>query len=207
MGQGGLSHYGMKQQILWINNNSSVTRGFGGSASWLDLVNSELWDGYGNFTDMLEDRAWIDGFMKYWDFRVPTGDRFRSHKFKTLREQIRRLVRDKLIRASKWDVKQLEHLNDWLKVTSIARIGEDQNGLRFATESASEFGGWPVIMANLTSAFVDSLMAHEHDRLKICRNEDCRWVFIDVTKGNVRRWCSNATCGNRARVRKARAGK
>jgi hypothetical protein len=36
-------------------SNPFASRGFGGDASWLDLVNSELWDGYGNFTEMLDD--------------------------------------------------------------------------------------------------------------------------------------------------------
>lgn len=179
------------------------SRGLGGSASWLDLVNSELRDGYGNFTDMLEDRAWMTSFLKYWGFRVPL-ETFPQHKFKTLRAQLRQLV-EKAGSGEQLGVKQLEHLNDWLKVDFYARIGEDQNGLHLNLIPVRS--GWPAIMANLTSAFVDSLIAHEHYRLKICRNEDCRWVFIDVTKGNVRRWCSNATCGNRARVRKARAGK
>ena len=67
------------------------SRGFGGDASWLDLVNSELWDGYGNFTDMLEDRAWMTSFLKFWAFRVPR-ETFPQHKFKMLRAQLRQLV-------------------------------------------------------------------------------------------------------------------
>ncbi len=185
------------------NSDPFSLRGFGGVAPWLDLVNSELWDGYGAFTDMLEDRAWVTSFLKYWDFRVPL-ESFPQPKFKMLRTQLRRLV----VKADSGEplgVRQLQHLNDWLKVDFYARIGEDQNGLRL--DLIPVRSGWPVILANLTSAFVDRLIASEQNRLKICQNEDCRWVFLDATRGNVRRWCSSATCGNRARVRKARAGK
>jgi len=42
-------------------------------------------------------------------------------------------------------------------------------------------------------------------RVKICRNADCRWVFYDTTKARSRRWCSDKVCGNRDRVRRARA--
>jgi predicted RNA-binding Zn ribbon-like protein len=166
-------------------------------------VNSDLWDGYGNFTDMLENREWMTSFLKYWDFPVPL-ETFPQQKFKALRAQLRRLV-ERTDSGERLGVKELEHLNDWLKVDFYARIGEDQNGLHLDLMPVRS--GWPAILANLASAFVESLIAHEHDRLKICQNEDCRWVFIDATRGNVRRWCSNATCGNRARVRKARAGK
>jgi predicted RNA-binding Zn ribbon-like protein len=185
------------------NSDPFSSRGFGGGASWVDLVNSELWDGYGNFTDMLENRVWMISFLNYWDFRMPL-EMFPQQKFKTLRAQLRRLV-EKCASGERLGMQQLEHLNDWLKVDSYRRIGEDQTGLHL--DLIPVRSGWPVILANLASAFVSCLIAHEHSRLKICQNEECRWIFIDVTRGNVRRWCSNATCGNRARVRKARAGK
>jgi len=36
-------------------------------------------------------------------------------------------------------------------------------------------------------------------RLKACRGEDCRWVFIDNSRNTSRRWCDMAGCGNRAK--------
>lgn len=185
-------------------NNPFVTRGFGDSTSWLDLVNSELWDGFGNFSEMLDDPAWIAGFMKFWKFRVPT-EPFPSPEFKALRKLIRYVVQQA---ESKGQVhmEHLEMVNEWLKVPSIVRLVEDQNGLRLAMSADREHRGWPMVLASIVSGFAQSLVEHEHKRLKICSNGDCKWVFLDRTRGNVRRWCSNATCGNRARVRKARAG-
>ena len=36
-------------------------------------------------------------------------------------------------------------------------------------------------------------------RLKACRGEDCRWVFLDGSRNSSRRWCDMAACGNRAK--------
>jgi predicted RNA-binding Zn ribbon-like protein len=36
-------------------------------------------------------------------------------------------------------------------------------------------------------------------RLKACRGDDCRWVFIDHSRNTSRRWCDMAACGNRAK--------
>lgn len=36
-------------------------------------------------------------------------------------------------------------------------------------------------------------------RLKACRGEDCRWVFMDNSRNTSRRWCDMAACGNRAK--------
>jgi predicted RNA-binding Zn ribbon-like protein len=37
-------------------------------------------------------------------------------------------------------------------------------------------------------------------RVKACRGDDCRWVFIDGSRNTSRRWCAMANCGNRAKV-------
>ena len=37
-------------------------------------------------------------------------------------------------------------------------------------------------------------------RVKACRGEDCRWVFIDGSRNTSRRWCAMANCGNRAKM-------
>lgn len=36
-------------------------------------------------------------------------------------------------------------------------------------------------------------------RLKACRDEGCRWVFLDGSRNSSRRWCDMAVCGNRAK--------
>ncbi|WP_170947120.1 CGNR zinc finger domain-containing protein [Bordetella genomosp. 2] len=37
-------------------------------------------------------------------------------------------------------------------------------------------------------------------RLRQC--EACSWLFLDTSRGGRRRWCSMATCGNRAKARR-----
>ncbi len=37
-------------------------------------------------------------------------------------------------------------------------------------------------------------------RVKACRGDDCRWVFIDGSRNTSRRWCAMANCGNRAKM-------
>lgn len=38
------------------------------------------------------------------------------------------------------------------------------------------------------------------DRLKICRNERCRWAFYDQSRSRTATWCAMGVCGNRAKV-------
>jgi predicted RNA-binding Zn ribbon-like protein len=43
------------------------------------------------------------------------------------------------------------------------------------------------------------------DRLRVCANEGCRWVFVDRSPTGRRRWCDMRTCGNQAKVARHRA--
>lgn len=177
------------------------TRGFGASSPWLDLVNSELWDGFGNFTECLDDPQWVRSFLRYWKLRIAPGD---SKALKTLRE-LRALLRQ-LIEASSANgflsPENVAKLNSWLKVPVYPALVESPSGFALSLQPAQ--GGWQSEVARIARGFADSLLHEAKGHLKICANEDCRWIFIDRTKGNVRRWCNDATCGNRDRVRRAR---
>jgi predicted RNA-binding Zn ribbon-like protein len=37
-------------------------------------------------------------------------------------------------------------------------------------------------------------------RIKACRGDDCRWVFLDRSRNSSRRWCDMTNCGNRAKI-------
>ena len=52
-----------------------------------------------------------------------------------------------------------------------------------------------------------NLLTSEYtERLKSCPGEGCAWLFVDTTRNASRRWCDMQVCGNRAKVRRHRAG-
>ncbi|MFD7658812.1 CGNR zinc finger domain-containing protein [Actinosynnema sp. NPDC059797] len=55
---------------------------------------------------------------------------------------------------------------------------------------------------------VELLTGPDRDRLHQCEAEVCGTFFVDTSRAGRRRWCSSATCGNRARVaaHRGRAG-
>jgi predicted RNA-binding Zn ribbon-like protein len=42
-------------------------------------------------------------------------------------------------------------------------------------------------------------------RLKVCRNDACRWAFFDASRAGAGKWCSMAVCGNRSKAAAWRA--
>jgi len=94
-------------------------------------------------------------------------------------------------------------LNAALMVPARQKLVQRQNGFR--AEVLPVRFGWPWILSRIAASLADTLTQFDRERVKICANDGCRWAYYDVTKGNMRRWCNDRTCGNRDRVRRARA--
>lgn len=47
----------------------------------------------------------------------------------------------------------------------------------------------------------DALGDEAVERLKVCRNDGCRWAFYDTSRNRSGVWCSMAICGNRQKGR------
>ncbi len=60
-------------------------------------------------------------------------------------------------------------------------------------------------LALLAAPLVEVLASGATDRLRICANDGCRWVFEDTSRAGRRRWCDMTTCGNRAKARRFRS--
>lgn len=60
-------------------------------------------------------------------------------------------------------------------------------------------------LARLAETIARELTQGDSDRLRVCANTDCRWVFFDTSAGARRKWCDMSTCGNRAKVARHRA--
>ncbi|GAA0525524.1 hypothetical protein GCM10010172_02470 [Paractinoplanes ferrugineus] len=56
------------------------------------------------------------------------------------------------------------------------------------------------IAAATVTALLRATARPDWPRVKACRGDDCRWVFIDGSRNASRRWCAMADCGNRAKV-------
>jgi predicted RNA-binding Zn ribbon-like protein len=50
-----------------------------------------------------------------------------------------------------------------------------------------------------------AMVSDDWHRLKVCRNDACRWVFYDASRNRSSRWCTMALCGNRMKARAYRA--
>lgn len=60
-------------------------------------------------------------------------------------------------------------------------------------------------LARLADPLVLELTTGHPERIRVCDNDRCRWVFFDASRTGRRRWCDMSTCGNRAKAARHRA--
>ncbi|WBQ06615.1 CGNR zinc finger domain-containing protein [Kribbella sp. CA-293567] len=78
----------------------------------------------------------------------------------------------------------------------LSAVPADGIGVR-ATWELPEDLGLPLDQLALLAA--ELLTGTSRDHIRLCPGDNCGWLFLDP-RGR-RRWCSMATCGNRAKVR------
>ena len=181
-----------------------VAAGFGKESPWMDLANSLEWNGYGKLTDHLHDPSWAGRVVKHWNLAAPLPRPIPLAQLIALRALLRRMAA-KLITGDTLEERDLNALNSYLNVPVRVKLFQHQNGVH--SEIVPLRPGWPWILSRIAASFVEMLALKRPDRLKYCPNEGCKWIFYDRTKANTRRWCNDRTCGNRDRVRRARAKK
>jgi predicted RNA-binding Zn ribbon-like protein len=49
------------------------------------------------------------------------------------------------------------------------------------------------------------MMSEAMQRIHACGAETCRWLFLDTSKNQTRRWCNMKVCGNRMKARRFQA--
>jgi predicted RNA-binding Zn ribbon-like protein len=72
--------------------------------------------------------------------------------------------------------------------------------IAFVPQAQGTTGGLGRLLAAVGEAMADG----SWQRLKACRNESCRWAFIDNARNRSRQWCDMAICGNREKARNFR---
>ncbi len=188
--------------MIHSSHREFIEHGHGKYGPWFDLVNSQEWDGFGGMVEQFENPAWLRFFLRRWEFQAPHWTPFPIEQWTALRSALRSICRA-CARHGKIRPRDLRVLNRALNVSGTRQLRKSQNGFELKFVSAAV--GWHKILEETAQSFAELLARGGADRIKICRDPECGWVFYDQTKGKTRCWCDDKVCGNRDRVRKARS--
>ncbi len=59
-------------------------------------------------------------------------------------------------------------------------------------------------LGRIVAAVYAAMADPDWRRLKLCGSSTCRWAFFDRSRNQSSRWCTMASCGNRAKARRFR---
>jgi predicted RNA-binding Zn ribbon-like protein len=54
----------------------------------------------------------------------------------------------------------------------------------------------------IVASAVNLLTSENIKRIRRCGGDHCDWLFLDMSRNHLRRWCSMDTCGNHAKMRR-----
>jgi predicted RNA-binding Zn ribbon-like protein len=122
-------------------------------------------------------------------------------KVRRVRAAMRELV-DATVEGRPPALDQLEEVNRTLRTHYVYELVPSPDGVHLGHRHVGD----PVdgALARLAESIARELSQGEADRLRICENETCRWVFHDTSRTGRRKWCDMATCGNRAKAARYR---
>lgn len=170
----------------------------------LEFINSWWYTEHKPCYELLRDETWLRGFCGKWDLPElsPTAETVRAllEARGALHAALVELVEKKTLSAG-----SLAMLNRYLAAVEARNTLERcSGGFRLHLVLA----GADVDRALFRIALSCSELVSEHalERLKICGNPNCGWIFYDESKNRTRKWCEN-TCASLIKVRKFRAKK
>ena len=97
-------------------------------------------------------------------------------------------------------------LLDNLAAPAALRVRFGPDG-RPAIEPGSEGDPAERVVARLLAVVMQAEEKGTWERLKACRNEDCKWAFYDASKNRSGSWCNMSICGARHKMRAYRKRK
>jgi predicted RNA-binding Zn ribbon-like protein len=94
----------------------------------------------------------------------------------------------------------IDQLNEHLKkLRSTQRIEWGHGELHWTTVAGK---GTNVIVNRITLRAAELVTSDDLQRLRRCGNPRCGWLFLDTTRNGMRKWCSMAECGSRAKSKR-----
>ena len=144
----------------------------------------------------LLDLSQANALLKEWSGRPKAAKVFKRALM--LREALREMIID-AAQGATIKPSALEGINLIMKEESgYAEVVRIEGG--FKKRFHADFSEPGRILALIAEAVADLLCYGNHAYLRKCESPECVLYFYDVTKNHGRRWCSMASCGNRAKA-------
>ena len=95
----------------------------------------------------------------------------------------------------------LRRFNGFLaRAMSDAQIARTEAGYQWLCCAGAS--GLRSVIDPIVKSAADLLVSPQLERVRLCADPHCGWLFLDSSRNRSRRWCSMDSCGNRAKARR-----
>ncbi len=122
-------------------------------------------------------------------------------RMRRVRDALRELL-DATVESRPADAFALREVNRALRANYIYELVPAEDGV--SLDHRHEGDPISGALARLSEAIARELTQEDKERLRICANGECRWVFHDNSPAGRRKWCDMSSCGNRAKAARHR---
>lgn len=154
---------------------------------------------HGNHLLPEEALAELDRRATMWGFEAESAFR-RAIEF---RESLYRMLVDATEGRSSTEKTGLDDILD--RALERLDLAESQGAYAWRFEALPVDWETPLYPIALSAAQL--LTSEWLGKLRTCGREECKWLFLDLTKNHSRKWCDMATCGNVMKARRSYARK
>jgi len=178
----------------------------------LDFVNTMEYDKgelEEHLTDVPTAVAWLqEHALLHHEMVSGLLERYQSEDPQPLLQRIRRVreglreLLDATVEQRRPDASALREVNRALRAQYLIELVPARDGV--SLDHRHEGDPISGALARLSEAVARELTQGEARRMRICANDECRWVFRDYSPAGRRKWCDMSTCGNRAKAARHR---
>jgi predicted RNA-binding Zn ribbon-like protein len=124
-----------------------------------------------------------------------------AEQARALREWFRGFVRKHMGRPLTTEaVHELRPLNALLgSDEKFSQIAERRDSVRLELETMRRWRSPESLLLPIAEALAQCVCDEDFGNIRACEGHRCTLIFADHTRRRARRWCSMATCGNRAK--------
>ena len=129
-----------------------------------------------------------------------TGEKVLA-RIRRVRAAMRELA-DATVERRTPDARHLDRINRTLRTPYTYALVPSPDGLSMDHKHEGD----PIegALARLVESIAREVSQGHPERMRVCSNPECRWVFHDTSRSGRRKWCDMSTCGNRAKVARHR---
>ncbi|RIX48743.1 zf-CGNR multi-domain protein [Paenibacillus nanensis] len=178
------------------------------SELWIDYANSlwHDWRGDGHAIDKLPQPEWQSAFLQKHRLTAPVpAPATELEEMARFRDLLREFAQ-RLYEGGSVTEPMMGAVNEQLQRSAVVRRAA-LHGEDVRLEWQPQENSWNAVLAEAAADFVKSLASGLGSRIRLCDNDNCKWVFLDDTRNRSKRYCEDKTCGNLMKVRRFRERK